>query len=140
MSRFLLDSDTITLLEHGHPVVQANLALHRVSDIALPVISFQEKMHGWLGRLPRLKTTQQQADWYSRLVHRILPIWRTFEVISFDQSAILRFNHLKQQRLNIGLMDLRIAAIALEHSCIVVTHNTSDFSRIPGLTFVDWTV
>jgi tRNA(fMet)-specific endonuclease VapC len=38
----------------------------------------------------------------------------------------------------IGPYDLQIAAIALAHGCTVVTHNTSEFSRIPGLTLEDW--
>jgi tRNA(fMet)-specific endonuclease VapC len=31
-----------------------------------------------------------------------------------------------------------IAAIALNSSLTVVTHNTSEFSRVPGLRIEDW--
>ena len=140
MSRFLLDSDTITHFEYGHPVVHSHVASRSTSDISLPAIVIQEQMRGWLGRLPRLKTAQQQADWYDRLVHRILPVWRRFDVLSFTQPAIIRFESLRSLRLNIGMMDLRIAAIALENNCTVVTRNVGDFSRVPGLAIVDWTV
>jgi tRNA(fMet)-specific endonuclease VapC len=37
----------------------------------------------------------------------------------------------------IGPNDLIIAAIALAQSSIVVTHNTREFSRVPGLTIED---
>ena len=140
MSRFLLDSDTVTHIEYAHPVVLAYLASHPASDIALPAIVVQEQMRGWLARLPRLKTAVQQADWYDRLVSRILPVWRRFDVLSFTQSAILRFDSLLALRLNIGKLDLRIAAIALEFGSTVVTSNRRDFARIPGLSIVDWTV
>jgi len=38
----------------------------------------------------------------------------------------------------IGPYDLQIASIALEHGLIVVTHNLTEFSRVPGLTVEDW--
>jgi tRNA(fMet)-specific endonuclease VapC len=47
---------------------------------------------------------------------------------------------LKALRLNVKKMDLRIAAIALENSAIVVTRNLRDFQRVPGLMVEDWTV
>lgn len=38
----------------------------------------------------------------------------------------------------IGSNDLMIAAIALSRGFTVVTHNTSEFSRVPGLLVEDW--
>jgi len=38
----------------------------------------------------------------------------------------------------IGPYDLQIAAIALTNDCILVTHNTGEFSRIAGLKLEDW--
>jgi tRNA(fMet)-specific endonuclease VapC len=38
----------------------------------------------------------------------------------------------------IGSNDLLIAAIALAHDLTLVTHNTTEFSRVAGLRFEDW--
>ena len=38
----------------------------------------------------------------------------------------------------IGPYDLQIAAIALANDCVLVTHNTDEFSRIAGLKLEDW--
>jgi tRNA(fMet)-specific endonuclease VapC len=40
----------------------------------------------------------------------------------------------------IGPYDLQIAAIALIHNLILVTHNIKEFSRVEGLRFEDWEV
>ena len=58
----------------------------------------------------------------------------------FDQAAAIMFDNLRGQRVRIAIMDLRIAAIALTRQQVVLTRNTSDFSKVPGLRFEDWTV
>lgn len=40
----------------------------------------------------------------------------------------------------IGPHDLQIAAIALHHGLILVTHNTREFTRVAGLKLEDWEV
>lgn len=40
----------------------------------------------------------------------------------------------------IGPNDTMIAAIALVHDLTVVTHNTREFARVPGLRLTDWEV
>lgn len=40
----------------------------------------------------------------------------------------------------IGPYDLQIAAIALANDCILVTHNTGEFSRLAGLKLEDWEI
>ena len=46
--------------------------------------------------------------------------------------------YLAQQGTPIGPYDLQIAAQGLTGDLIVVTHNFSEFSRIPGLIVEDW--
>ena len=40
----------------------------------------------------------------------------------------------------IGPLDLQIAACALAHNLILVTHNMREFGRIPNLQLEDWEV
>jgi tRNA(fMet)-specific endonuclease VapC len=60
--------------------------------------------------------------------------------MDYAMAAIVRFQSLLKLKLNIGRNDLRIGAIALETNAVVVTANTRDFGRIPGLVIEDWTV
>ena len=71
---------------------------------------------------------------------RLLPVWKRFPVLSFTEPAILRFEQLRSMKLNVGSMDLRIGAIALEHGLTAVARNLRDFGRMPGLATVDWSV
>lgn len=140
MSVFLLDTDTLTLLEHRHPVVLQNVNAHPIAEINLPTISLQEQMQGFLAAVNRARDRQKLALSHDMLVARLLPVWSRFAVLPFSEPAILRFEQLRSMRLNIGLMDLRIAAIGLENSLTVVTCNQRDFGRVPGLAIVDWSV
>jgi len=71
----------------------------------------------------------------------MFPVWCRYEILSFTETAIQRFDHLVSLRLGVGRMDLRIAAIALESGGLtVVTRNQRDFKHVPGVTTVDWSV
>jgi tRNA(fMet)-specific endonuclease VapC len=140
MSRFLLDTDTLSLLEQGHLLVLQRVNSQSPANLALSAISIQEQMQGFLSALTRARNRPQLALAYDMLVTRLLPIWCRFRVLPFPETAILRFEQLRSLRLNVGLMDLRIAAVALENNLTVVTRNQRDFGRVPGLATVDWSV
>jgi predicted nucleic acid-binding protein len=42
-------------------------------------------------------------------------------------------------RLRVDTMDLRIASIALSLGLVLLTRNSADFARVPGLIVEDWT-
>lgn len=55
----------------------------------------------------------------------------------FDERAAAIFTSLRQQKLHIGTLDLRIAAVALAAGATLVTRNRRDFDRAPGLVIED---
>ena len=62
-----------------------------------------------------------------------------FDDAAADQYASIR-HHLESIGQVIGPLDVQIAAIALAHDCTLVTHNTAEFTRVPGLVIEDWQV
>ena len=58
-------------------------------------------------------------------------------VSAATQAGVLRA-HLRKLGTPIGEYDLLIAGIALANKLTVVTHNTREFSRVPGLQVEDW--
>jgi tRNA(fMet)-specific endonuclease VapC len=65
-----------------------------------------------------------------------------YPVLPFDEQAAEEYGklraHLAALGTPIGANDLLIAAIALANGLTLVTHNTSEFSRVPGLALEDW--
>ena len=64
------------------------------------------------------------------------------EVLSFDVSAIWHYGELRAglERCGqpIGALDTMIAAHALASNTILVTNNTREFARVPGLRLENW--
>jgi tRNA(fMet)-specific endonuclease VapC len=65
-----------------------------------------------------------------------------FALLPFDGRAADVYGSiradLEREGRPIGPNDLLIAATALAHSLTLVTHNVSEFNRVPGLSVVDW--
>ncbi len=72
----------------------------------------------------------------------VLKLRQQFESLTFDDPAAEEYGKLRAYLAAhgslIGPNDLMIAAIALANGLIVVTHNTAEFSRVPGLVVEDW--
>lgn len=86
----------------------------------------------------RARTSKDLARGYGLL----LEIARSFvdaPILLFDSSAILIFNMMRSQKIQLATMDLRIAAIAISNNLVLLTRNTGDFSRVPNLIIEDWT-
>jgi tRNA(fMet)-specific endonuclease VapC len=137
MSRYALDTDTLSLWQHGHPVVSQRVAARRPDELSVTVITVQEQLDGWHARLPRARTPKRIADLYRRLADTVRFLSR-LAILDYTEAAVQRFEQLRPQCPKVGRMDLRIAATALEHGVIVVTRNLTDFRRIPGLQTEDW--
>ena len=133
----VLDTDSLSLWQHGHSVVSARVAEHSPGDLAVAVITVPEQLDGWHSQLARAKRPEQLARVYDLLADSVRFLAR-LQILSFTEPAISRYEHLRSLKLNIGKMDLRIAAIVLEHGATLITRNRRDFQRIPGLLIEDW--
>jgi predicted nucleic acid-binding protein len=59
-------------------------------------------------------------------------------LLPFDREAAMIFHELVRTHPRIGTMDLKIAAICLEHDATLLTRNLLDFEKIPGLRVENW--
>ena len=72
----------------------------------------------------------------------IVGLQAQFPTLPFDEKAAEEYAKLRAHLASVGLLigpnDLMIAAVALANQMTLVTHNTAEFSRVPGLLLEDW--
>jgi tRNA(fMet)-specific endonuclease VapC len=139
---WLLDTDHVSILEYsGNPAAErlrAKLLALRPEDYGVSIISHEEQCRGWLARISENKKIVDQVDLYRRLRKQLDHYWAN-KVIDFDEHAAIEFQKMKPAKVRVKTMDLRIASITLSRDAILLTRNTGDFIKIPGLRFEDWT-
>ena len=138
----ILDTDSLSLLDRERllesSVLRKNLEKFSPRDIFTTIITFEEQMRGWLAFVARSKNLEQQIYAYQKL-HRFLESYRNTQVLDFEAKAVEVFQKLKSQKIRVGTMDLKIAAIAISNNAILISRNLSDFLQIPNLSVEDWT-
>jgi tRNA(fMet)-specific endonuclease VapC len=137
MLQYLLDTDHLTLYQHGHALVVQRMGLQPAGTVAVCVVTVEEALRGRLAALARAADGPARIRHYALLAKTIHFLTQVANV-PYDQPAEDEFQHLRSIR--IGTQDLKIASVALANQLIVVTRNRRDFARIPGLTIEDWSV
>jgi tRNA(fMet)-specific endonuclease VapC len=136
----LLDTDHMSLLERGGAEcrrIQARLREVPPDDVATTVVSYEEQMRGWLSRIAETASPERQISIYAEL-KRQLRNYCDIAVVDYDSRAALVFARLKSERVRIGTMDLKIAAIALANDATLLSRNLADFAKVAGLNVKDW--
>jgi tRNA(fMet)-specific endonuclease VapC len=139
MSLYVLDTDTLTLFQHGHVLVTSRCAACALGELAITVISAEEQIDGRFTSIRQARRPPDLSIAYQRLIDS-LQFLNRLPILPFPPPAIDRFHQLAALKLNVGRKDLRIAATVLEVGATLVTRNRRDFGRIPGLLLEDWSV
>lgn len=139
MLQFVLDTDHLTLFEHGHQPLKQHLAAHAPDSVGLTVVTVEESLRGRLAAIAKAPDGPARIARYALLLGS-LNRFQAFPLAPFDRGAEDQFQQLQIMRLRVGSLDLKIAAIALANQLILVTRNRRDFGRIPGMLLEDWSV
>ena len=129
---WLLDTNVwIMLIKHDTGRIGERLAASDTDDIRVCSVVKAELIHGAMGygNPPRRMDVVDEAI----APFRSLP----FDDLAAEHYARIRYGLEKRGQI-IGPNDLLIAAICLAHDCTLVTSNTAEFSRVPGLKCEDW--
>jgi tRNA(fMet)-specific endonuclease VapC len=131
---YLLDTNTCIRYLNGR-VLQLRTKFLAVSDRDIAVCSIvkAEMFAGAAKSQFPERSRQKQVAFLNRFVS-----------LPFDDAAATEYGtlraHLERHGTPISANDMLIAAIALANNLILVTHNTAEFSRVPGLKIEDWEI
>jgi len=139
MNVYVLDTDHLSLHLRGHQQVRERLALIAPDHVAITIITAEEHLRERLAQVNKAAPGDAHSTAYAYL-HKAITDLAKLNILDYDTAADTIYQGLKRQRLRVGSQDLRIAAITLANQGCLVTRNRSDFGRISGLTFEDWTI
>ena len=136
----LLDTDHVSILQwEGEAAERLRGRMSDCDDdwLGITAITLEEQTRAAISRLGQCKTTQAQIKYYALLssLFRFFADWR---VAPFDEAAAMMFDDLRARKVNIGRSDLKIASVALVNNATLLTANSRDFEKVPGLTFESW--
>lgn len=134
---YLLDTDTISLIQRRHPLASAKYRAIPDGQVVVSVISYEEQLRGRLAVISQSKTPEPLLNAYARL-REMQEYFCRFRILGFEADAQAMFESLRQKHRRLGTMDLRIAATALANDAILVTRNTQDFIEIENLKLENW--
>jgi tRNA(fMet)-specific endonuclease VapC len=129
---FLLDTNAcIRVLNGSSPAVAARLQGTNPSDVRLCAVVKAELLYG--------ARKSARVDENLRLLRRFFAPFASlpFDDRCADEAGLIRLD-LERSGRPIGPNDLLIAATARAHDLVLVTANTREFGRVPGLRVVDW--
>jgi len=123
----------IFLVRQKLPEIRKRFESYSVGDVGISSITESELRFG----------AEKSADSvrnHRQLDHLLL----TLLVLPYDAGCAMHYGEIREvlerSGTPIGAMDLLIAAHARELGLTLVTHNTGEFSRVPGLLLEDWSL
>lgn len=134
MLNYLLDTNAcINYMKFSDSNVRRNIQSKRINEIAVCSIVKFEMFYGSMRSSDPIRSLALQDQFFS--LFESLPFGENESLIASKIRA-----ELESKGMPIGPYDTFIAAIALANDLTLVTHNTSEFSRVNGLRLEDWQV
>ncbi len=107
------------------------------ADAFTTIVTVQEILQGWTAEINRHKSGRDQIKAYEQFQNAIGD-FANITILPFDEEAAEAFHRLQSLRLNVGSIDLKIAAIAVSHSALLLSRNLKDFAKLSDLRVENW--
>ncbi len=132
--QFMLDTDIcVDLIRYQQASILKHLQRTTPGDVCISAITLSELEYG---------VFKSAAPEQNRLA--LAEFMTPIMVLPYDDLVAPVYGqiraHLESKGCRIGALDALIAAHALAAKVSLVTRNTREFRRVPGLQVVDWSV
>jgi tRNA(fMet)-specific endonuclease VapC len=132
MLKYLLDTNIVIYVIKQRPLPAREVFNRQHGRMAVSAITLAELAHGTEKSSDVSRNTTVVEDFVSRLA-----------VLPYDDKAAWHYGNiraaLEKQGQPIGINDLHIAAHARSSGLTLVTNNTREFEKVPGLLLENWT-
>jgi tRNA(fMet)-specific endonuclease VapC len=130
VTRYLLDTNTISQLIRAHPAVTRRVTTTPMASLCISVITQGELLFG-LAKRPDA----------TRLHRAVRELLRRVDVLPWDSAAAERYGSIRAAMTRVGKvlapLDLLIAAHALSLDAVLVTNDCA-FTMVETLPIEDW--
>ena len=129
---YLLDTNIcIYFMKNTYPQLTERILSSQPSDFLISTVTVFELEYG-----------AEKSNWGDKTRHKLAMFLSPFQLLPFttDDAVIagrLR-GFLEKNGTPIGPYDIQIAAQGISRGVTLITHNTREFRRVPGLTLEDW--
>lgn len=132
MPRYLLDTNIcIYIAKHKPAAVRERFSQHDSRDLAISVVTLGELRFG----AEKSQAREQALEVIATLCRRVSV--RELPVSAGEHYGRIRAELQRAGRV-IGNNDLWLAAHALAEDLVLVTNNSREFERVPGLRVENW--
>ena len=131
--RYLLDTNIcIFIIKNKPAAVRERFAELHPGEVGLSAVTEAELLHGVYKSVRVEQNLAAVLDFASQLV-----------VVPFGSQVTETYGRIRAELERagqpIGPLDVQIAATAVAHGLTLVTNNTREFARVPGIQLEDWT-
>lgn len=129
---YLLDTNICAYLMCGrYPSLSRKILSIPPSELAISAVTLFELEYG-----------AARANWGNQRVEDMRLFLSAFQVIPFTEYDAVITGRIRAALVkagqSIGAYDVQIAGQGVARDITVVTHNTGEFSRVPGIKLEDW--
>ena len=130
--KYMLDTNVcVYIIRNKSPDLLQKLAQHSPSDVCISSITAAELQYG-------VQKSSQPVQNQQALDRFLIPL----AIIDFGHRAARAYGRiradLERSGMSIGALDTLIASHAMAENLTLVTNNVGEFSRVPGISLVDW--
>lgn len=98
MTLWILDTDHLSLLQRGDPLVEQRISTIDPDDIAITIISVEEQLYGRLNQIRRAKSLESLSSAYGFL-RDTLDSFSNANILDFDKAATSCYEALLHQKI-----------------------------------------